>query len=92
MADNNDTQNASTQANTGPIQAVRQGSEPERLNEGYQPLERKGHQPTTRPAHPSPPQSVSADIPFTAPPATDSSTTPPAAPVTPSQPQTDAQK
>jgi hypothetical protein len=83
MADNNETHNPPTQAD-GTIQAVRTANEPLHLNEGYQPLERKGYQPTVAPPRSAPPQSVSAAIPFTTAPTTDSSSTTPAVP-TPSQ-------
>jgi hypothetical protein len=89
MADNDNTQHPSTQAG-GSIQAVRTANEPIQLNEGYQPLERKGYQPTVTPLRSVPPQSVSAAIPFVATPTTDSNTTAPAAPATPAQPQTSA--
>lgn len=66
MAENKDT---STQANipvqaaqNSSIQEVQTGNHPSQ--EGYQPLVRKGYQPTETPLRQSPPQSISGIFPF----------------------------
>ncbi len=83
MEENNDAPVQPVQPNTS-IQEVLTGKTP--IGEGYQPLpiERKGYQPTEAPPPSSPPQSVSAAIPFVeTPPAGGNA----AAPVTPTPTQ-----